>query len=88
MRIKRSKSRLFSYTKKLQIIEEQRKSAKIIKLNEELLEHLTSSVGYLLYQKERYGFSIPNVEQIQASVNTARSMLIEMSTLTSLDQRS
>lgn len=79
---------MFSYAKKLEIIEEQRKNAKITKLNEELLEHLTSSVGYLLYQKERYGFAIPNVEQMQVSVNTARSILIEMATLTSLDRKS
>ena len=76
---------MFGYTKKLQDIEEQRRNARIAKANEELLEHLTSSVGYLLYQNEKYGLVIPNVGPIQDSVQRAQSLLIEISTLTSLD---
>jgi hypothetical protein len=69
--------------RKLQKIEEDKINVRIAKMNDELLEHLTSTVGYLLHQEEKHGLHIPNKEQIQSSVRKAHSLLSDMSILAS-----
>jgi hypothetical protein len=71
--------------RKLQRIEEDKINVRISRMNDELLEHLASTLGYILHQNEKHGLNIPNREQIQASVRKAHSLLSDMSTLGSFD---
>lgn len=64
-----------SYFSELHRLEKERQFVKAVKLNEELLEHLASSLGWFLNQCEKNGNFPPNFDQIRQSVRKAQELM-------------
>ncbi len=63
------------YNLKIQEIEELKKAVKVKRLNEDLLEHLTATVSWLVRTCEKNGLSIPNKQVISRSIDRAYEYL-------------
>lgn len=63
------------YGLKLQEIEELKKAVKIKRLNEELLEHLTSTLSWLIRTCEKNNMPVPKKETIVKSIDRAYDYL-------------
>ena len=63
------------YNLKIQEIEELKKAVKVKRLNEDLLEHLTATVSWIIRNCEKNNIPIPNKHTISRSITRAYEYL-------------
>jgi len=69
---------LDDYYSNLQKVDETKRVLRGIKINQDLMEHLNSTIRWLLHFCQKNNIDPPNLDQLQSSIEKAQNYLTEL----------